>query len=202
MRLPARTALMLILAAAAFTSCGDGDSPTTPTPPPSTTPTVQISGTVTDPAGDLTLTGSPISPLPDLASATLTVQGANLLVAVRFHPGMLAQSTTVASVLLDIDDNVATGSPGISSGANPWDGDLIGVDFSITMGAFPNQLAPGQAIVFASGQQVGSVPQVFSGDTIEVTIPLALLDSDDGRMAFKVTSFARCPRPHSPPSRT
>ena len=97
---------------------------------------------------------------------------------------------------LQIDGNASTGSPGISSGADPWDADLIGVEFLVSLGAQINDQAPGQAMIFrydgdGDWSQIGSVRQIFSSDTIVASVPLELLDEDDGRLTFKVTCSAK-----------
>ena len=150
---------------------------------------------VLDPAGDLILVDPSIPRIPDLTSWDLTVVGQNLRVTIGFHPRTLMRSTTQATVLLDMDQNPRTGSRGITSGPNPWDANLIGVEFLISMGAQFGGQPQGRALVrrFAGGgfSPGGTFQQTYGAKSIRVSVTLAVLGGDNGGVAFKVTSSVR-----------
>ena len=104
-----------------------------------------------------------------------------------FAPGTRSASDTFACVLLDVDENASTGNP--SAG-----GDVpLGFDFSVCAvnprGSMTAQVSRLSGLgTTATG--IGAVPATFpSADQIRFSVPLAMLDNDDGRMAFKVTSY-------------
>src|SRR3954468_14510209 len=84
----------------AATACGSS----------STTPSGTINtfrAEVTDAAGDAVVSATVPTP-PDLIHGTLDVAGGNLTVTFQFAPGTLGPSTVV-TILLDTDQNTATG---------------------------------------------------------------------------------------------
>ena len=91
---------LLIGVLAAATACGS--SPTTPS---STVNTFHAE--VTEGAGDAVVSAAVPTP-PDLIHGTLDVGGGNLTVTIQFAPGTLGPSTVV-TILLDTDQNPATG---------------------------------------------------------------------------------------------
>lgn len=142
-------------------------------------------GSVSDPSGDATV--STISPSPDLVSASIEVDGGNATLRVRFAEGTFSTTRTRAGFHLDIDQNPATGSPGVDAGTN--DDGIIGEDFLVNIGS---AALDGQADIvqfFTGGgftrKRFGTVTVVTNG--LDVTIPLAELGGDEGRMNFKVT---------------
>jgi hypothetical protein len=81
-----------------------------------------LRGAVTDPVGDsLRVAGVSIS--PDLVSATIEVSGANLTATVMFAPGTLSHPDTFVNVLLNTDENQATGHTTFG-----WDYAITGVN--------------------------------------------------------------------------
>ena len=165
-------------------ACGaNGTSPSSA--PASTT----LTGSAIDATGDAVLTpvlrgGVTLMPvvavLPDLVSATVTVSGGNLTATISFAPGTLVQADTSACLLLDVDENPATGA--VSSEPS------LGYDYSICA-VNPPRSATGQVSRLGGGiaTGIGSVAATFpTANQISFTAPLSLLGNDDGRMAFKV----------------
>jgi hypothetical protein len=182
-----RMAPVLLLTAMAG-GCGSSGSPASPS-----SSTATLRGTVTDPAGD-SLSALPSVPIsPDLVSATVEVTGGNLTVTVSFAPGTLSSTQTVWYAVLDTDENVNTGRPGVPAPVpgNFGDTGLLGVDYEIAA-VYPRSSS--QATIFRvtgappiQPTSVATAAVTFpSADTARVTVPLALLGNDDGRMRFKV----------------
>lgn len=155
--------------------------------------TPALRGTLTDPAGD-SLPAPPGVPIsPDLVSASIEVNGGNLTVTVSFAPGTLSSTQTLWYAVLDTDENVNTGRPGVPAPVpgNFGDTGLLGVDYEIAA-VYPRN--SNQATIFhVTGTPpvqptiVGTAAVTFpSAETARVTVPLALLGNDDGRMTFKV----------------
>jgi hypothetical protein len=179
--------------AALSVACG-GSSTTAP----STTP-VTLHGEVSDPIGDAVLTPvirngvvmTPVVPvLPDLVAATVDVSSGNLTVTVSFASGTLSRADTAFCLLLDTDENPATGNAGsgTDSATFGWDYSVCAVDprgsttAQIARALGPSQ--PGQIM------PVGSSSATFpSADQARVTVPLSLLGNGNGRLAFKVISM-------------
>ena len=159
-----------------------------------TAPSPSLTGTVTDPAGDTTPPAA-LLVAPDLVAATLDVSGGNLTATVTFAPGTLSPTLTLTSILLDTDENPATGSPGVDSDGT--DAALIGVDYIIDA---VRPLGSGVALVLGStgtpnqfvgvGAQflgTGTIPVSFpTADQMRLTVPLSMVGNGDGRMTFKV----------------
>jgi hypothetical protein len=158
--------------------------------------TATFHGEVTDPVGDAVLTPvirnglamTPVVPvLPDLIAATIDVSSGNLTVTVSFAPGTLSRADTQFCLLLDTDENPATGNAG--SGADSatfgWDYSVCAVDpRGSTTAQIARALGPGQIT------PIGSSSATFpSADQARVTVPLSLLGNSSGRLAFKVISM-------------
>jgi hypothetical protein len=162
-------------------ACGGSKAPSSPTPV-----NLTLKGTVSDPGGDRqSVLG--VSIPPDLISATIDVSGGSATILVTFAPGTLEPTFTLFSVLLDTDENPATGNSGIGA-----DGTTFGWDYSVagvnpqgsTTAQIARALGPGQP-----GQvtPVGTATVTFpAADQARVTVPLSVLGGDDGRMSFKV----------------
>ena len=168
--------------ALATSSCGGSKAPSSPTPTVST-----FKGTVSDSTGDRqSVLG--VSIPPDLISATIDVSGGSATILVSFAPGTLEQTFTLFSVLLDTDENPATGNSGIGADSTSfgWDYSIAGVNpQGSTTAQIVRALGPGQPAQVAA---VGTATVTFPGaDQARVTVPLSLLGNDDGRMNFKVT---------------
>ena len=152
-------------------------------------------GSVADPVGDASPFPS-VQVSPDLVAVTVGTDGMSLIVEVRFAPGTF-NATTLTQVNLDTDQNPDTGSPGVDSEQN--DSDLMGVEFIINIGG--NRLvlgtgifAPAVVLQFAgqpnSFTPVGNVQAEVLAQGYRVSVPLTLLNNVDGRINFKVTTFA------------
>jgi hypothetical protein len=145
-------------------------------------------GVVTDPAGDATPYPGVTS--PDLISATGSVTGTNLVLNVQFAPGTFDPATCQVTINLDTDENISTGSPGVDSGCVN-DASLMGTDFIVWM-----QPRSFQALVFKSSggcnswNMLGTIAVTLKGNGMETTVPMALLDNDDGKINFKALSNA------------
>jgi hypothetical protein len=123
---------------------------------PSTSAPATLTGSVTDAAGDA------------VVSAVLRNGG-----------------DTLACLLLDTDENPATGSPVVSGEI------LIGYDYSVCA-VNPRRSTTAQVSRLGGGSAVGvgSVPMTFPSDAqMTFTVPLSLLGNDDGRLAFKVQAM-------------
>lgn len=182
-------AFTLTIGVLTLASCGSTNS--TPTSPSGSTPPA---ASVTDPVGDTVVlpvlrSGVLLTPFvavpPDLVAATVTANAGSVTATVSFAPGTLSRTDTFACVMLDVDENAATGSP--SAG-----GDVrLGYDYSVCA-VVPRGSATAQVSrLDATGAVgIGSAPATFvSTDQFRVTVPLSLLGNDDGRVAFKVSSM-------------
>ena len=154
-----------------------------------------VPGGMVDPVGDATPFPS-VQVSPDLVAVTVSTDGMSLIVEVRFAPGTF-NATTLTQVNLDIDQNPDTGSPGVDSEQN--DRDLMGVEFIINIGG--NRLVlgtdifvPAVVLQFAgqphSFTPMGKVQAEVLAQGYRVRVPLTLLHNVDGRIHFKVTTFA------------
>jgi hypothetical protein len=142
-------------------------------------------GLVSDAVGDAT--PSSVSPSPDLVTGSIEVDGGMATLKVRFAERTFNAATSHVGFNLDIDQNPATGVRGVDTGTN--DDDIIGVDYLVNIGS---SALGGQAEIlhfFTGGgftrKNFGTVIVVTNG--LDVTIPLAELGGDEGRMNFKVT---------------
>jgi hypothetical protein len=141
---------------------------------------------VTDAAGDA-LADARVPVAPDLVEATADVAASSITFMVRLRPGTLDRTTTWISILLDTDQNPATGvgEPG-----------GLGADYGIDMAVGTGLATVTKADVAACANHqscfnpAGSAALTFPPDAVQVTVPLALLGNDDGRMNFRVDSYA------------
>jgi hypothetical protein len=143
--------------------------------------------TIADPAGDQTQTPGVTN--PDLISA-FAMRNANAATfTVGFATGTFNAATTWATIYLDLDHNIATGSPGVTS-ACTLDASTIGADYFIAVGA---QFTPAQVyrVTYppcASWTFLGTVPVTLVGSGYQVTVPLTMLGNDEGGLNFKVAT--------------
>src|SRR6185436_16798146 len=139
--------------------------------------TTPIAGLLTDPTGDAG-SGS------DAIWATGTVTGGNLTLDARFA-GTTYNAATFVVWSLDTDQNTATGFPGITN--TNGDAALLGVDFIVQI----RGTAFGSTVTVLRGSPLTVVSTTltptFYANGVSVTIPLSLLDGDDGIMNFKAT---------------
>ncbi|MCZ6485072.1 MAG: hypothetical protein O6826_05185, partial [Acidobacteria bacterium] len=75
---------------------------------------VEIFGSVADPSGDASPSEND-DPDPDVISATVTSDGINLTLTVRYAPGTFDPQLTQAVFLFDTDQDPNTGHPGSDS---------------------------------------------------------------------------------------
>ncbi len=146
------------------------------------------SGSVTDPDNDATAssTSNP-APGPDVISATVTSDGVNLHLSVRYAPGTFDSTLTRTQFMLDTDEDPNTGHPGTNSGCID-DAGIIGSEFLVNVGA---NLGTDAQVYSYNGtcnsfSSVGTGTASYVTDGMDATVPLSLLGSDDGAMAFKV----------------
>lgn len=177
---PACLGLLAILAA-----CGEQ----------TTAPGVALRGSVSDPAGDTVMLPvirngvglTPAVPVPsDLVAAFVMVQDGALNAALMFAPGTLSRSDTFACLMLDVDENPATGSPGPG-------GDVpAGYDYSVCAVLPRGSATAGISRLSAVGPAVavGSVPATFpTDDSVTFSVPLAEIGGASGRLALKVNAM-------------
>jgi hypothetical protein len=136
-----------------------------------------------------TLTDPRVARSPDLVRGTADVARGNITFTIRFAPGTFNRSTIVG-IQLDTDQNPQTGIRNVNG---------LGVDYSINMGA---SLNGNQARIFkamptpagacpATGpcyEQVGTAPVTFAEDGVNLTVPLALLGNNSGRLDFRIAA--------------
>ena len=136
-------------------------------------------GTLTDPSGDATPTNAGTS--PDLVSANVLNVGNGLIFQVRFAPGTFDPATTLANVLLDTDQNPATGHPGDDSSCIN-DSGILGLDYQVD--------APtGQVYHFTACRTFtpGGIAQVTTvANGFDIRVDFAQIGADDGILNFKV----------------
>lgn len=155
-----------------------------------------ISGSINDPAGDATL--SQVTPSPDLiaAWATSAVPGLGIKFSVRFAPLTFNSQTTLAEFVLDTDQNINTGSPGVDSGCVS-DAPRMGTDYLVEMGS---ACLGGTARIWkATGgcnqfALVGTASVTVVADGMDVIVPQSLLGGST-KMNFKVVTAAQLPPP-------
>jgi hypothetical protein len=151
---------------------------------PSATP-VPLHGEVSDPVGDA-LTDPRVPVPPDLVHATVDVTAGSVTFIVQLAPGTLDRQATRVGVLLDTDQDSSTG-------IRQQDG--IGADYAIDMAAGTGQAGvtkadqAGCAAHLSCFNAVGSAAITFVADGMQVTVPLSLLGSGNGRMNFQFNSY-------------
>ncbi len=128
-------------------------------------------------------------PDPDVVSASVSSDGINLYLSVRFKAGTFDQALTLATFHLDTDQDASTGNPGTTIECIE-DADTLGVDFAVWLGGNLEtdaqiwSLPACGEFVFVT---VESATATYVADGIDAVVPLALLGGDDGRLNCKVT---------------
>jgi hypothetical protein len=154
--------------------------------------TPYMSGQVTDPAGDA-YDAANVSPDPDLLSATGTVTGGNLVLNVQFAPNTFSTASSGAQFMLDTDRNPQTGHPGVNAGCQD-DASLIGSEFIVDLSFFSNsgqgRLRQYNGPPCNSFTLIGYYDISTKDNGMEITLPLTLFGDTDGRINFKVASYA------------
>lgn len=144
----------------------------TPAPVTAAVPVTQI---INDPIGDhITSSGLPIV---DIGAVSAGSDGVSLTIRVAFSSNTV-MTQVVGLIDLDTDQNKNTGISPAANGFIPGTTQDIGVDYFLDLFSIPNV----NVIRTSTLALVGSVTRTVSGQTIEMTIPLSMLGSDDGNI--------------------
>jgi hypothetical protein len=122
---------------------------------------------------------------------------------VRFVKGTFNAAMTRVTLAIDIDENPATGSPGVDSGCQN-DRATMGMDYVVTTGGavngsnvivftYTNQAAQGQSCNTFPGTPENVGTTTFDADGVDFAVPLSALGNDTGRLKFKVLSTTSLP---------
>ena len=175
-----RTSCVAILFFAAV-SCGGS----TTTPSTTSVTSTTLHGEITDPIGDA-LSDSRVPVSLDLVRATADVAAGNITFVIQMASGTLNRQTTRVSVLVDTDQDAATGIRQ-SNG--------IGADYDIDLAAGTSLATINKADALGCAERIScfnpaaSAPITFTADGMQVTVSLSLLGNDDGRMSFQLNSY-------------
>jgi hypothetical protein len=143
-----------------------------------------LSGGASDPTGD----GGPTpSSSNDLVSADATASSGTLTLHFRYAPATRDPAFKLL-IGLDTDENPETGHRGIDSGCSRDNG-VIGAEYVVRAEASGVSVSRylGPCNTFA-GVGAGGLSLDTDGNGFVVTVPLALLGGDAGRLTFKATS--------------
>jgi len=138
-------------------------------------------GAVTDPVGDA-WDDPLVDPDPDLVSAYVYCDGENLNLRVQFDPSSFNSQTARASFVIDIDENPATGFPGVDASGN--DADIMSGDYQIKIGATLG--ANATVTKYFPVKNMGTFPITILNDGYDVSIPLSVFDYDQDGLNYKV----------------
>ena len=109
--------------------------------------------------------------------AIIDVDGADVVFRFRYRPGTFDSATTRMAIDLDTDQNAASGAAGVEYHVFVFPAGGRGADVARTTGE--------------TSTVVGTVAVSFVDDGCDVTVPLALLGGDDGRVDFRVRVYAQ-----------
>jgi hypothetical protein len=128
---------------------------------------------LTDPLGDYVPFGSEFVDIVKVEAGA----DSRLTIRVTFSPDTVI--TRITGIIdLDTDQNPATGNPATANLSLGGTNQDIGSDYVLSLFTF----LPGRVLVGdAAGNLKGSVWAIFSGQTMQITIPLSMI-SDDGTM--------------------
>lgn len=159
-------ALLVAIALSGPSAIACGSGPISPSTGAQRTLVNDAIGDAVRPAG--------VTVAPDLVSAELQVTDGMLSATVTFAPGTFSRDQTAVGLFVDTDENQRTGLPLDGDSAFTWDyyvEYLHNFAFAgTTDGIFSNNL-----------------PFDFPGpDQVHITVPLALLGNDDGRLTFRI----------------
>jgi hypothetical protein len=152
-----------------------------------TTPSVGSQHVViSDPIGDV-VADPRIAVSPDLASATVDVANGNVTFVVQFAPGTVDPSTTWVRIELDSDQNSATGNREQNGMGSDYDLLLLANGKTASVQTYdPARFNPADVCPIC----VGQVPITFTGDTLQVSVPLSMLANNrDGHLSFLVKTW-------------
>src|SRR6478609_5751825 len=133
-----------------------------------------LSGTLTDPAGDVTPSAQMPVP-PDFVGATIEVRDRTLTLTISFAHGTLSPQTAI-TVYLDTDENASTGQATFKGDKQP-----IGADYVI------RSLQPHDPTRAALSDETAFLQSRFGGlvavtspapDTRRIELPLSRLGND------------------------
>jgi hypothetical protein len=185
-------ASVVVLLSLAATASGDASAPVT-----------EFFGELSDPVGDSTqFAWEPASrPAPDLVHASARVADGQLDLSVQLAPGTFLNDVIV-EFSLDMDANPATGRTTTSN--DFFDVDVMGVEYFVDI---EGSAFGGQATLLQyTGPPKYSFALIASDlevqrteDGLMVSVPLALLGDDDGRLHFKAVTAVRINDIHSWP---
>jgi hypothetical protein len=140
---------------------------------------------LTDPAGDTLGAGTSGTPAHDVLSFGGDFSGDSMVVTLTFFAPVAPGTSTASNAMggfieIDIDDNVATGDTPFSNffGASA----NLGIDYVIDL----FEATPTSAEVFPTANVQASVvvPASFTGNSVEIRIPMSVLGNDDGNFGF------------------
>jgi hypothetical protein len=150
---------------------------------------IELSGALSDPAGDVVPSTERLH--PDLVSASVEAADGFLTLRVRFADGTFDPDVSAVTFSLDTDQDPATGHPGVNA-AGTIDNELIGSEFIVRMGS---ACQPGDATLRKFTGTLNQFVEVARATVTVVTngydvsFPFARVE-DDGRLNFKVTAAA------------
>ena len=121
----------------------------------------------------------------------------------RYAPGTFNAATTKVNVVIDIDENPATGSPGVDSGCVN-DAASMGLDFLVNTGGvldgenvyvYPHA---GGTACNSWGPRSNVGTRTLVADGVDLVVPLSALGDDPGRLKFKVLAATSIPTVECP----
>jgi hypothetical protein len=142
---------------------------------------------VNDPMGDARAVPGFSNP-PDLVRGTVDVSGDAITFSIHFAPGTFDRQDAKVTIELDTDRNPKTVVPG-----DPG----LGIDYVVHLWVRSGQTRIEKA-VHASPcaatnpcySAAGTTPLTILADGLQTTLPLSLIGSTDGRMNFRVFTYA------------
>lgn len=151
------------------------------------------SGSGSDPAGDLRTPLGADTGLHDLASVLVEVDATTFFARVLFQEGTYRgygeSNTSVVGIGLDLDQDPGTGFPGMDTLNN--DSEFVGTDILIDLEGIADVLTINRFDTdgsLASRDFLDSSDKTELDDGIEVSLPLSLLNDDEGLLGFYVTT--------------
>jgi hypothetical protein len=123
---------------------------------------------------------SPGNPLVDIDTVEGGTDTTNVTLKVTFSSDTVI-SSVVGFIDLDTDQDRTTGITPHANPLIPGTTQDLGVDFFLSLFGLPFG-GPVDVVNARTGAPVGSVPATIVGQTLEGTIPLAMLGKDDGAL--------------------